>query len=142
MNTVTFNDRKIWEDLDNILVSTELNHIVNEHLESCNYKIYGYWDSKNNFYEEIAISNPICPELTSRSIGTTLINNSPTSHWIKLKFVIKADVSAIGNDLLTDEEDGEIGELTLILDTNLKVVDENWLLDVESPFVVARSQIK
>jgi hypothetical protein len=41
--------------------------------------------------------------------------------------------------LIADEEDGEIGELTLILDPNLKVVDENWLLDVESPFVVARS---
>ncbi|MCP2732080.1 hypothetical protein [Limnofasciculus baicalensis] len=142
MNTVTLNDRKIWEDIDNILVSIELNHIVSRHLESCNYKIHGYWDSKNNFYEEIAISNPICTELTSRSIGTTLIDNYPTSHWIQLKFLLKADLSALENDLLTDEEDGEIGELTLILDTNLKVVDENWLLDVESPFVVARSHIK
>lgn len=33
--------------------------------------------------------------------------------------------------------DDEIGELTLILDANLKVVDENWSVDVESPFVVA-----
>ena len=33
-----------------------------------------------------------------------------------------------------------MGELTLILDTNQKVVDENWLIDIESPFVVAKSQ--
>ena len=36
--------------------------------------------------------------------------------------------------------DDEIGELTLILDTNLKIIDENWSLDIESPFVVAKIQ--
>ncbi|MGL5065074.1 MAG: hypothetical protein ACRC62_34325 [Microcoleus sp.] len=33
----------------------------------------------------------------------------------------------------------EIGELTLILYPNLKVIDENWSIDLESPFVVAKT---
>ena len=142
MNAVKLKNHKIWDDLDQIFVYNDLNCIVNKHLEYCNYKIHGYWDSENVFYEEIAIANPICVELISRSVGTTLINNYPSSHWIKLKFLLKANLSAVENNLGTDEDDAEIGELTLILDTNLKVVDENWLLDVESPFLDARNPIK
>ncbi|MEG4807879.1 hypothetical protein QUA82_09645 [Microcoleus sp. F8-D3] len=79
-------------------------------------------------------------ELIGRSLGTNIINNHSTSHWIKLKFLLKADLSAGENNLVSDDGDDEIGELTLILDANLKVLDNNWSLDIESPFVVAKIQ--
>ncbi len=139
MNAVTLTNHKIWDELAKILAPIDINHLVAQHLESCNYKIRGYWDSNNKFYEEIAFIHPICAELIGRSLGTNIINNHPTSHWIKLKFLLKADLSASENNLVSDDGDDEIGELTLILDTNQKVIDENWLIDVESPFVVAKS---
>ena len=30
-----------------------------------------------------------------------------------------------------------VGELSLILDENLEVIDENWLIDVNPPYVLA-----
>jgi hypothetical protein len=30
-----------------------------------------------------------------------------------------------------------IGELSLILDDNLQIIDENWLIDINSPYVLA-----
>lgn len=92
-------------------------------MESCSQKIRGYWDSRNDFYEEIAFVNFPRIESVSSVIGINQVEEERIP-WIKLKFLLKAD----GDD--------EIGELTLILDANLKVVDENWLVDVESPFVV------
>ncbi|MBE9120963.1 hypothetical protein IQ269_09060 [Tychonema sp. LEGE 07199] len=137
MNAVTSTNRQIWDELAQLLAPIALNHLIEKHLESCNYKIRGYWDD-NKFYEEIALIQPIYAELIGRSIGTNIINNHPTSHWIKLKFLLKADLSAVENNLVSDDGDDEIGELTLILDPNLQVTDENWSIDLESPFVVAK----
>ncbi|MGB7895000.1 MAG: hypothetical protein WCF82_24305 [Microcoleus sp.] len=137
MNAVTVTNHQIWDELAQLLAPIALNHLIIKNLESCNYKIRGHWDS-NKFYEEIAFIHPICDELIGRSSGTNIINNHPTSHWIKLKFLLKADLSASENNLVSDDGDDEIGELTLILDTNLKIIDENWLIDLESPFIVAK----
>ncbi|MBE9097528.1 hypothetical protein [Tychonema sp. LEGE 07203] len=137
MNALTVTNRQIWDELAKLLAPIALNHLIEKHLESCNYKIRGYWDD-NKFYEEIALIQPIYGELIGRSIGTNIINNHPTSHWIKLKFLLKADLSAVENNLVSDDGDDEIGELTLILDPNLQVTDENWSIDLESPFVVAQ----
>jgi hypothetical protein len=139
MNAVTLRNYQIWDELAKLLAPIDLNHLIKKHLESCNYKIRGYWDN-NKFYEEIAFIHPICAELIGRSIGTNIINNHPTSDWIKLKFLLKADLSNGENTLVSDDGDNEIGELTLILDANLKVTDENWSIDIESPFVVAKTQ--
>ena len=43
-------------------------------------------------------------------------------------------------DTLLNLRCDEIGELTLILDPNFKVIDENWSIDLESPFIVAKIQ--
>src|SRR4028119_1221427 len=139
MSAVTLTNHQIWDELAKLLEPININHLAIQHLESCNYKIRGYWDS-NKFYEEIAFIHPIYAELIGRSLGTNIINNHPNSHWIKLKFLLKADLSAGENNLVSDDGDDEIGELTLILDTNLKIIDENWSLDIESPFVVAKIQ--
>jgi hypothetical protein len=37
-----------------------------------------------------------------------------------------------------DDVEKRIGELILIFDSNLEFIDENWLIDVKSPFVVAK----
>lgn len=128
-----------WDELAKILEPIHISLLATQHLESCNYKIRGYWDS-NKFYQEIAFIHPIYAELIGRSIGTNIINNHSTSHWIKLKFLLKADLSAGENNLLSEDGDDEIGELTLILDANLKVIDEKWSIDIESPFVIAKIQ--
>lgn len=140
MNSVTLTNHQIWDELAKLLAPININSLAAQHLESCNYKIRGYWDSNNKFYEEIALIHPICAELIGRSIGTNITNNHSTSDWIKLKFLLKADISAGENDLVSNDGDDEIGELTLILDTNLKVIDENWSIDLESLFVIAKIQ--
>ncbi|MEG5138477.1 MULTISPECIES: hypothetical protein [unclassified Microcoleus] len=140
MSVVNWENHQVGDEIDKLLAPIDINHLVTQHLESCNYKIKGYWDNNNKFYEEIAFIYPICAELIGRSLGTNMIDNHSTSHWIKLKFLLKADLSAGENNLVSDDDDEEIGELTLILDTNQTVIDENWLIDVESPFVVAKSQ--
>lgn len=140
MNAVTLINYQIWDELAKLLAPIDPNHLIKKHLESCNYKIRGYWDSNNKFYEEIAFIHPICAELIGRSIGTNIINNHPTSDWIKLNFLLKADRSASENNIVSDDGDDEIGELTLILDANLKVIDENWSIDLESPFIIVKSQ--
>ncbi|MEG4116029.1 hypothetical protein QUA43_00840 [Microcoleus sp. N9_B4] len=118
MNSVTLTNYQIWDEIAKILAPLDINRLATQHLESCNYKIRGYWDSNNKFYEEIAFIHLICAESIGRSIGTNIINNHPTSHWIKLKFLLKADLSDSENNLASDDGDDEIGELTLILDMN------------------------
>jgi hypothetical protein len=118
MNSVTLTTYQIWEEIAKILAPIDINRLATQHLESCNYKIRGYWDSNNKFYEEIAFIHLICAESIGRSIGTNILNNHPTSHWIKLKFLLKADLSDSENNLASDDGDDAIGELTLILDTN------------------------
>ena len=135
--SVKLKNHYIWDEFDKIIAEIDINDIVKQHLESCHYKVSGYWDGKNEFYEEIAFVSSLRSELSSSSLGTTLLEGRG-SHWIKLRLLLKADTSASEGELNSDDD--EIGELILILDDNLKVVDENWLIDVESPFVVAKRQ--
>ena len=125
MSKLNLTDNRIWNNLSQLLPEIECCEIAQQHLESCSQKIRGYWDSKNDFYEEIAFVNFPVVELFSRAVGIDRVEEQIIP-WIKLKFWLKVD-----------SDDDEIGELTLILDANLKVVDENWSVDVESPFVVA-----
>ena len=101
--------------------------MITEHLELCDYKVYGYWDENDKFYEEITLPRPLRTELVSSSIGVTY-----RERWIHLKFVLKADRIASNSQM--------IGELILIYDENLEFVDENWHIDINSPFVVVKCQ--
>jgi len=105
MSVVNWENHQVGDEIEKLLAPIDINHLATQHLESCNYKILGYWDSNNKFYEEIAFIHPICAELIGRSIGTNIINNHPTSHWIKLKFLLKADLSASENNLVSDDDD-------------------------------------
>lgn len=126
------NCHPIWDNLSNLLAEIDCCEIARNHLESCSQKISGYWDSRNNFYEEIRFIKLPKIELISSAIGINKVEEQ-NLRWIKLELLLKIEND--NNEFVVD--DGEIGELTLILDANLKVIDENWSVDVESPFVVA-----
>ena len=128
---------QIWQEIADILAKIDVNALVREHLEDCHYTRSGYWD-ENEFYQEINFVNPINAELVSSCFGITV--GPDNCHWLKFKFLLLADTSADSGKLVSDVEK-RIGELVLIFDSNLEFVDENWLIDVKSPFVVAtRSQ--
>ena len=55
MSKLNLTDNEIWNNLSQILPEIECWEIAKQHLESCSQKIRGYWDSKNDFYEEIAL---------------------------------------------------------------------------------------
>ena len=131
---INLNNHPIWTELDRIFIQLDVKALVAEHLKSCNYKVMGYWDG-DEFYEEIAFVNPLRTELESSSIGKTQIDRRG-QRWIRLRFLLKADVPALETQSTGDNE--EVGELNLVLDLDGKIIDENWLIDVESPFVVAR----
>ncbi|PSF38585.1 hypothetical protein C7H19_03495 [Aphanothece hegewaldii CCALA 016] len=107
-----------------------LEAIGQEHLEYSNYKIIGYWDETKQYYEEITLKKNCFVKLSSYSIEKHFINSSK-NFWIKLKFKIQAEeVNTNINNI--------IGEMILILDHQFQYIDENWLIDVNSPFVVAK----
>ena len=133
---INLNTHPIWDEFDNILTQINVKALVMEHLTSCNYKVNGYWN-ENEFYEEIAFVTPLRAELVTSTLGQTQIEHH-SLRWLRLQFVLKPDISASETETISDDE--EIGELTLILDPFWRVVDENWLIDVESPFVIARKQ--
>lgn len=132
---VKLNNHQIWKNFEEILALTDVKAIAREHLEDCNYKISGYWDD-NEYYEEITFVSTPYTELVSSSLGIT-VGEPENSHWIKLKFLLKAD-SFVNSDEPVSDLKERIGELILIFDSHLEFIDENWLIDVKSPFVVAK----
>ena len=131
---INLNNHPVWDEFDKIFARIDVKALVQGHLESCNYKVKGYWNG-DEFYEEIAFINPLQAELADCSLGKT--NTDCHSHrWMRLQFTLKPDMPASGTESISDDE--EIGEFTLILDSNGNIVDENWLIDLESPFVLAR----
>ena len=75
-------------------------------------------------------------ELISSFFGI-IVGKPNNSHCIKLNFLLLADSFADSGKPMSDVKK-RIGELILIFDENLEFVDENWLIDVKSPFVVAK----
>ncbi len=102
---------------------------MTEHLELCDYKICGYWDEKDEFYEEITLPRSLSTELVNSSIGVT-----GKKRWIKLKFALKAERSA-AEDSLNDNATKDFGELTIVYDENLQFMDENWQLNMDYPLI-------
>ncbi|MFB2968576.1 hypothetical protein ACE1CD_06360 [Aerosakkonema sp. BLCC-F183] len=117
----------------NFVESSDANALVKEHLELCNYKVSGYWDQKDEFYEEITLPPSLSAELISSSIGVT-----DREEWIQLKFVLKADRLASEDKLSHGRTEKKIGEVILIYDKNMEFVDENWQIDIDSPFVIVK----
>lgn len=132
---VNLKNHPIWQQITKIIAQIDVSAIVSQHLEDCNYTVNGYWD-ESEFYEEITFVGSLCAELISSSLGIT-VGEPDDSQWIKLKFLLKADTSADSAKLISDVEK-RIGELILFFDSNLEFIDENWVIDIKSPFVVAK----
>ncbi|MBD2445244.1 hypothetical protein H6G25_19105 [Dolichospermum sp. FACHB-1091] len=149
MTTLQLKNHQIWQDLTEILENLDTNSLVQKHLEQCFYTINGYWDEQDEYYDSIRLPHTIEAELVSSFVGVTQDNR-----FLKLKF------SLIGTDFGTDcinpaaaaiyaaYDDKSypfgyptiqnIGELVLIYNENLEFVDENWLLDIDSPLLDKR----
>ena len=98
--------------------------LASQHLQDCQGEIHGYWDETDQFYETIQFKQLPIPQLISSSLGVTP-NQTTSTHWLQLRYA------------LTIPPTTTVGELLLILDDCLTVIDENWVIDVHSPYVVS-----
>lgn len=136
MTKIDLKEHQVWQGLTEIFEDLDTNALVTEHLELCNYKVCGYWDEAEEFYEEITLPRSLSTELVSSSIGVT-----GRKRWIQLKFVLKAE-SIAAKEQPSQNNAQIIGELILIYNENLEFVDENWQIDIDSPFVIANHQLQ
>lgn len=124
--TTTLKAHPIWHNVSQTVAAIDPTAIAIQHIQVCNAQIDGYWDESDQFYETIHFSQSPTPELISSSIGVTPSQNGGVP-WLNFKYALRIPGS---------EE--PIGELTLILNDSLEVIDENWLIDIHSPYVVAQ----
>jgi len=135
--TSTLKNHPIWQTLSQTLKQLDANQIAVQHLQACNAQINGYWD-EDEFYEVISFTQLPHPELTSSSWGI-LPNSNENTHWLQLKFSLIIKLSR-DSDPSHNSTQTTIGDLILILDEDLEVVDENWLIDVHSSYVLTKSE--
>lgn len=127
MAQLELKNHQVWQDLTKILENIDTNTLVKEHLEACDYKVYGYWDEEDTYYEEVILPRTLESELVSSSIGFT-----GKERFIQLKFVLYAVVDS-SNKLSCKTQ--KMGEIVLIYNENLKFLDERWSLDVNFPLL-------
>lgn len=113
----------IWQTFSQALAQIDADQIARQHLQDCQFEIHGYWDETDQYYETIRFKQHPTPHLLSSSLGVS--PNSADAHWLQLRYA------------LTIAPSTTIGELILILNDSLEVIDENWLIDVRSPHVIA-----
>ena len=116
MTSLELKNHQVWYDFTEVLENIDADALIKEHLELCDYKICGYWDESDNYYEEITLPRNLEAELISSSIG---VNRN--QRFIQLKFILQAEIN---NKV-------RIGELTLIYNENMEFINENWLLDTD-----------
>lgn len=127
MTKLELRNHQVWQDLTEILENLDAEILVKDHLEQCDYKIYGYWDEQDEYYETITLPRNLNAELISSSIGIT-----HKDRFVQLKFLLMAAVNAT---FKPSNNFQKMGELTLIYDENMDFVDETWLLDMDSPLL-------
>jgi hypothetical protein len=123
MSQLTLQNHPVWQDLTKILEDIDVNVLVETHLNACGYKISGYWDEDDRYYEEITLPRSLKSELVSSSMGFT-----GKQRFVQLKFLLSALAESIDLQYLQ-----RVGEVTLIYDENLAFIDECWFLDLSSP---------
>lgn len=122
--TTTLKTHPIWQNLSQALTQIDPDQIARQHLQGCQFEVHGYWDETDQPYETIRFKQPPEPQLISSSLGVTP-SQAGNTHWLQLRYALKILPSTT------------VGELLLILDDSLEVIDENWLIDIHSPYVVA-----
>jgi hypothetical protein len=124
MMQLELKNHPVWCDLTDILEHLDCNALVKEHLEVCDYKVCGYWDEQDQYYDEIALPRSLEAELVSSSIEVTHVER-----YLKLSFVLKV-VGDVADNAAQNSQ--KLGELRLVYNENLEFINENWLLEVES----------
>ena len=133
--TTTLKENPIWHNFTQTLEQINPNQIASQHLQACQAKINGYWDEDNKFYETIRFIQLPTPKLISSSFGITPRETGNT-HWLQLKYSLTIpSLTELATARPTSET--TLGELSLILDDSLEVVDENWLINIRSPYILA-----
>jgi hypothetical protein len=122
--TTTLKAHPVWHNVTEAVAAIDPIAIATQHIQVCNAEIHGYWDDADEFHETIRFSKTPTPEMISSSLGITPNQNGGVP-WLNFKYALKISGS-----------ENPIGELTLILNDNLEVIDENWLLDLHSPDVM------
>ena len=119
----------VWQDLTNIVENIDSAALIRAHLEACEYKVCGYWDDRDNYYEEIGLPRTLAADLVSSSIGF-----KRKERFLQLKFSLNTAV--VGEDSLKgnllDCQSHKIGEVVIIYNENLEFIDESWILDIDS----------
>lgn len=128
MTRLELKNHQVWRDLTEILENLDANILVQEHLNQCDYKVCGYWDEQDEYYETITLPRILEAKLVSSSIGVT-----HTERFLQLKFLLIADV--VDATQTPNNHTQKIGELVLVYNENLEFIDENWLLDIDSPML-------
>ena len=123
--TTTLKAHPIWQNLTQALAQIDPNQIVSQHLQDCP-ELHDYWDEHDRPYDTIRFTQRPIPQLISSSLGVTPTQTGST-HWLQLKYSLTISPTAT------------VGELLLILDDSLEIIDENWLIDLRSPYVIATS---
>ncbi|GAA6621739.1 hypothetical protein [Scytonema sp. NUACC26] len=129
MSNIELKNHPVWHDLTEILQNIDVNILVKQHISLCDYKVCGYWDEQDKYYEEISLPRTLEAELTSSSIGVTR-----NKRFLQLKFILTAYRNGV-EDNLSHNNGLRIGSLELVYDENLEFIDENWQLDIDSPFL-------
>ncbi|WP_088241922.1 hypothetical protein [Calothrix rhizosoleniae] len=130
MTKLELKNHPVWHDLTEIVENLDASSLVQEHLKLSDYKICGYWDEQDEYYEGIILPHTLVPSFVSSSIGVT-----DTKRFLELKFVLLASSHVVDSQPNTMDN---FGTLVLIYDENLEFVDENWVIDVNFPTVQAK----
>jgi hypothetical protein len=140
MTTLKLKNHQVWQDISEILENLDTNSLVQKHLEQCCYTINGYWDEQDEYYESITLPHPIEAELVSSFVGVT-----QDKRFLKLQFsligttIIHAQMNLHDKSYPSESPIiQKIGELFLIYNENMELIDENWLLDIDSPLLDKR----
>ncbi|MEH2389728.1 MAG: hypothetical protein V7K14_29005 [Nostoc sp.] len=128
MKKLELKNHQVWRDLTEILETLDANTLVKQHLELSDYKICGYWDEQDKYYETITLPRLLKAELVSSSIGVT-----HKERFLQLNFFLIA--SAVDGTQTASNNAQKLGELVLIYNENLDFIDESWLLDIDSPML-------
>ena len=111
MTFIELKNHQVWHNFTEVLENIDANALIKEHLELSDYKICGYWDENDNYYEEIILPFNLDTELISSSIG---VNRN--QKFIQLKFIL----------INQNQNKMKIGELSLIYNeknkNNLKLL--------------------
>ncbi|WGV23960.1 hypothetical protein [Halotia branconii] len=131
MTRIELKNHPVWQYLTEILENLNTDVLVKEHLKLCDYQICGYWDEQDEYYEIVTLPRTIETELVSSSIGVTY-----NKRFLQLKFFLIA--FAIDDIQKTNNNFQKVGKLVLIYDENLEFIDENFILDIDSPMLTIK----